>query len=202
MSNLSQPDGTSLSLSEVEAVLAAVSDVKSDRRNTFQYRLKNLLKVGLLPHVPAGRGKTAKYDCCDLFEFAVAVELLQFGLGPERAVAQIGRLKGGLRKGATAAAKDVTGQSGIPIFLRFDPFELERMTAEIGSDWQFFDGYHEGPSPEADALERRIALINLARLSEAIVLALHELKIMTPTEYADGLSAGVQAGRWTEDTGP
>ena len=76
----------SLRFSEVEALFAGVHLVASDKRIAFQGRLKALLRIGLLPDVMLGRGRAATYSAPDVFILGVALELLQLGLSPERAV--------------------------------------------------------------------------------------------------------------------
>lgn len=73
----------------VEALLADVHGIASDRRTAFQARLKNFLRLGLLDDVKAGRGKAAKYEIHHILTLAVALEFAQLGMTPERIVTRL-----------------------------------------------------------------------------------------------------------------
>ena len=85
---------------EVEAALAALHAIASDKRTAFQARLKNFLRLGLLQDVKSGRGKAASFDAHHIVLFAVALELTQLGARPELAVemtrGSLGRLAQGV----------------------------------------------------------------------------------------------------------
>jgi hypothetical protein len=74
-----------MAFSGLEALLADLHEIASDKRMAFQGRLKNLLKIGMLQAARKGRGKAATYGAGDLVEMALALELIQIGLPPERA---------------------------------------------------------------------------------------------------------------------
>lgn len=196
MSNVSQVP-LNFSMAQVEAVLAEVNDIRSDRRNTFQYRLKNLLKVGLLPHVPAGRGKTASFNACDLFEFAIAVELLQFGMGPERSLDQLHRLRGGILLGAADLCQPDRPLEEKPIYLRFDPFDLEQMTKPVGYHSLFKHRFQRG-SITADVKDRRFALINLRVLGNALLTALDQLNLTSTASFKTSMREHLRNGWWVD----
>lgn len=70
---------------QVEAVLAAINHVADDKRVAFAGRLKFLQKNGVPMRTAPGRGKSGNYSFENLVQLAVAVELLQCGLTPQRA---------------------------------------------------------------------------------------------------------------------
>lgn len=68
---------------EVEQVLATANAIPEDRRRQFSARLRNLFRVGL--GLPEGRvGRRNNYDPESLLKLALAVELMQLGLMPEK----------------------------------------------------------------------------------------------------------------------
>jgi hypothetical protein len=76
----------SITFGQLEAMLSVSHDIASDKRTAFQARLKNLHRLGLLSALGAGRGRAAQYRAGDIVEMALALELSQLGLSPERVV--------------------------------------------------------------------------------------------------------------------
>lgn len=68
---------------EVERVLAKANDISNLDRIRFAARLRNLFRVGLA--IPKGKGgQRNNYDPESLLKLALAVELMQIGLLPEK----------------------------------------------------------------------------------------------------------------------
>ncbi len=78
--------GVELGFNQVEASLAELHGIASDKRIAFGGRLKQLLKQGLtdVKRRP-GRGKAGSYSFADLMRFAVALDFIQAGLMPQMA---------------------------------------------------------------------------------------------------------------------
>lgn len=74
---------------QVEAVLSAVNNIADDKRVAFTGRLKFLQKNGVPMRSSTGRGKAGSFSFDHLLQVAVAVELLQAGLTPQRAAALV-----------------------------------------------------------------------------------------------------------------
>lgn len=71
----------------MEARLARIHEIASDKRTQFQARLRNFQRLPARPipaGVKAGRGKTVFYSPGQVVEVALALELTQLGLLPER----------------------------------------------------------------------------------------------------------------------
>ena len=81
----------SMGFAGVEALLAEVNSIQRDKRTAFQARLKNFLRLGLLPDVKEGRGKAASYETHQVLMLALAVEFTQLGFPPDATVAMIRR---------------------------------------------------------------------------------------------------------------
>ena len=75
-----------LRFGELEAILADINDIPSVQRTSFQARLKDIQRQGLLRMEELPRGKAAVYGARELILMAIAVELCQFGLSTNRAV--------------------------------------------------------------------------------------------------------------------
>lgn len=80
-----------LSFGQVEAVLAAVYEIQDHKRVAFAGRLKMLQKNGLPTGARPGRGKAGTYSFPHLLQLAVGVEMLQFGLAPQRAASMVAK---------------------------------------------------------------------------------------------------------------
>lgn len=75
-----------LRFGELEAVLADLNGIPSHQRTAFQARLKNFHRLGFPAGIGQGRGKAVIYTARELILMAVAVELTQLGLTPERVI--------------------------------------------------------------------------------------------------------------------
>jgi hypothetical protein len=76
----------SLRFGELEAVLADINGIPSTQRTAFQARLKNFHRLGFPEGIGKGRGKAVIYTARETVLMAVAVELTQLGLTPERVI--------------------------------------------------------------------------------------------------------------------
>ena len=72
---------------ELEGVLASVHGIDQTKRTAFQSRLKNFHRLGYPLGFRAVKGKAATYTPLQIIEMALAVEMTQLGLPPERAAA-------------------------------------------------------------------------------------------------------------------
>ena len=70
---------------ELEAVLAAVHGIDQTKRTAFQARLKNFHRLRYPIGFSAMKGKAATYSPLQIIEMALALEMTQLGLPPERA---------------------------------------------------------------------------------------------------------------------
>ena len=77
---------TSFRFGELEAILADLNGIPSHQRTAFQARLKNFHRLGFPEGIGQGRGKAAIYGARELVLMALAVELTQLGLTPERVI--------------------------------------------------------------------------------------------------------------------
>jgi hypothetical protein len=75
-----------LRFGELEAILADINEIPSVQRTSFQARLKDIQRRGLLRMEGLPRGKAAAYGTRELILMAIAVEMCQFGLSSMRAV--------------------------------------------------------------------------------------------------------------------
>lgn len=181
MSNSTQ-HGWDLSFGQVEAALGTLCDIQPSRRSMLQSRLKNLFKVGFLPHVAAGRGKAARYGAGEIFQLAFAIELMQFELGPHGIIDAMKRLDA-MVVAAAAEAGAFLSQKMQPLsvnqhlYLSFDPSGLEALSRDWGSAPKPTERIYRGEQPESDRAARRLAIINITRLSIdlADALASHDL---------------------------
>ncbi len=74
-----------LTFGQVETVLSRLNRISDEKRGAFVGRLKFLQRNGVPQRDTPGRGKAGTYTLEQLFELALAVELLQAGLAPQLA---------------------------------------------------------------------------------------------------------------------
>jgi len=71
---------------QVEELIADVHRIFPSRRPALNARLKHFKRLGFPSGVNTGRGKAAAYDGGATFKLLLAFQLLELGIGPERAV--------------------------------------------------------------------------------------------------------------------
>lgn len=118
-------------------MLAHTHNIASEKRTAFQARLKNLLKLGLLPQVTSGRGKAATYSPWDLILLAITLELSQLGLTPARALLVIQINQRNIATvvwNAADAGPPRDGKLPFPMLLSFDPRGLAELELNSTGD--------------------------------------------------------------------
>ena len=115
----------------VEAALARLHNIASDKRTAFQARLKNFLRLGLVSDVKAGRGKAASYNAGHVLLLALALEMTQVGVGPDAAVRII---QGNMRSITKAVKASISPSGGLPAenwspaIIYFDPHSMQALS--------------------------------------------------------------------------
>jgi hypothetical protein len=124
------------SFGEAEASLAQVHRVADAKRTAFQARLKNLLKLGLLPDVQAGRGRAAAYGPWHLFQLGFALECAQLGMTPARTIGLMQNNLWFLCQVALMVGRHGGGRDGhlLPMMVTFDPSALNDMVPDDFGD--------------------------------------------------------------------
>jgi len=180
----------------LESLLADLQPIASAKRTKFQARLKNFHRLKLLTGASSGQGKAAKYQAGDVIVMALAVELSQLGLSPERCVRLLTDDENTfpLRMAIHMAARHVRDRPqdyAQPLrdkddpafmFLYFDPTVLEPLMREADDDHDsatatfFYGGMGDvrdsigrwTAGSSAPGLLRRLALINVTALVNEI----------------------------------
>lgn len=120
----------SATFAKVEALLAEVHDIASDKRTAFQARLKNFVRLGLVDQVKAGRGKAAHFSAEHLLMLELALEFAQMGVGPERTVkiirANLDHIAAAV-KASIATTREGFDENWSPTVIYFDPNGLSML---------------------------------------------------------------------------
>lgn len=75
-----------ITFGSLEAALASYQGIADAKRTAFQARLKNFHRLGFPPNLKSEKGRATRYSPADLLLMALAVELSQLGISPERLV--------------------------------------------------------------------------------------------------------------------
>lgn len=70
-------------------VLARALDIPAERESSFLGRFQHLQRLSLIEGINPGRGKAAQYQAHQVVVIALAFQLLQLGISPEKAVQMI-----------------------------------------------------------------------------------------------------------------
>lgn len=110
---------------EVETALAHLIGVHPEKRARFQALLKQLQRMGFPEGVNAGKTSRAAYNASHLFQLAVALEILQIGIAPERAIRFVRTWWDQIRKGLLLAR----AMQGVLIGIAFRPKDFRVLTS-------------------------------------------------------------------------
>ncbi len=173
--------GIAMGFGQVEAALAEVNDIASDRRTAFQARIRNFQRLGLLKDLKATRGNVPRYEPHHLLLLALAVELSQLGVTPDRAVRLLNENMTHVVIASRIASNWLARREQEIMYLYLDPMSLIQLmeaSAEEESSETFFYG---GWSVIRDLMNkggtgdlRRIALINLTQVIDQICSVLQD----------------------------
>ena len=123
---------TTFRFGELEAILADINGIPSVQRTSFQARLKDIQRQGLLKMDELPRGKSAAYGLRELALMAIAVEMCQFGLSTKRAVEVILADEYPLWMSVMMAAGAIQSQPEV-----FNEGTSDTRPAEEGEIWGF-----------------------------------------------------------------
>lgn len=196
---------------QVEAVLADLNEIATDKRVAFSARLKNLQKQGLQSTGSTpGRGKAASLRFGEMMQMALAVDLLRLGLPPQRAAELVRRNWAMLRYSvyqstytqaemiALAEHEGETNPTTTWIWLVRNDALAELTTLGV-SDFDTYEAIDvislEGFGSLVDtlansdsAIDRRTLLINGTQLTREIVgRADHMFRYATPEEMREDI---------------
>lgn len=101
---------TTFRFGEIESVLADINAIPSVQRTSFQARLKDIQRHGLLRMDKLPRGKAAAYGLRELALLAVSIEMCQLGLSTKRAVEVILEDEYPLWMAIVMASNSITGR--------------------------------------------------------------------------------------------
>lgn len=105
--------------SQLLNLLADSMLVPHDRRSAFLGRFQHLQRLSLIEGINPGRGKQAEYQAHQVLLIAIAFQMLQLGLSPERAVKIIKENQEQIRLAIRIAIENQAEIS--PSLLWFDP---------------------------------------------------------------------------------
>lgn len=118
---------------QLESALASMHGIDGSKRTAFQSRLKNFHRLGFPFGFKTSKGKTAFYSAGQVVQMALAVEMTQLGLSPDRTLNVIGQ-----NRFATMMAVRLAARSLVQKPDGFDE-RIERPDTDPLSMFIFFD---------------------------------------------------------------
>lgn len=175
--------GFALAYGEVELILSQMNEVQPRQLGAFRSRLRHLQKLGFPPGINTGKGRPAVYGAGQIMLLALALELIQLGVTPDRAAGLL-RDKRDSVAGATALAMRRIGKEAV--FLVVDPVVL-------GSGEMIFG--HFTLTKLHSLLDKiqtsprltRLALINVTAILKWVNGWLYDFKPESLPDFQDGL---------------
>lgn len=145
-------------------VLAYAMDVDSAGASAFLGRFQHLQRLRLVEGINPGRGKQAEYRAHHAVVIAIAMQLLQLGMTPERAVRIIKDNQDRVRLGISLAVP--SSEEFASAFFHFDPALLSELGAtsdECDHAEQTFD--YSGPGKMLEWIEDMMIRQDVPRLA-------------------------------------
>lgn len=173
----------SLKFGMVESILRALHGLGDDKKVAFESRLRHLQRLGLTPAVKTGKGTRGSYGVRELLNLALALELIELGLHPERAVEIILSAEDKVRDGF---GRSLQSKKVDAIFLGVDPRGLQDGKSKV----EVLTESRLGEAFRADSEDpvTRMSLISLSTLVEKIAGVLEAYRaLFVSTVLADPL---------------
>lgn len=192
-----------LAFGDIEAILAAQHRITPSNRTKFQARLKNLHRLAWPPNFVSVKGKASLYDPGALADMALAVELTQLGLTPERVVHVLTANRWPTLMAYRLAASSLA-QAGDtppdPMFLYFDPAALDalaidqHMVDDTGADYDWDSASHsffyggigivrDNIAAWTSEYDCRLSLVNVTAMLDATAWSPFEPETPQAAEY-------------------
>lgn len=198
----------SLTFGELDAVLAGMHRIDQTKRTAFQSRLKNFHRLGYPIWFQATKGRAATYSPCQIVEMALAVEMTQLGLPPERITAVLGANLWATLKAFQIAARFLADSptgfgecrpdatEPLSMFLYFDPAALHPLTLHLpasvvpdqdeASNSFFYGGIgivREGIASWTSSGSPRLSIVNVTAMIDAVAQSPFEQGTEADTAY-------------------
>ena len=160
--------------SEVERALAAVHEISPSAMGAFRGRIKHFQRLGLVPSSP-GKGRKIAYRLEDVYMWAICLELQEFGIDPT-IIKEFYRLSPLVPLINWLISDGITDNRK---YLVFHPNFLSQWYKNTlwNAKVTFVEDLSEiteKSDPISESLKSRMAVINVARLREAVRKSLAE----------------------------
>jgi hypothetical protein len=186
--------GVELGREQLQALMMRLHRVPAEKRIAMLGRLKHLQRLEWPPGANPGKGKRVRYDPEQIFQLALALELIQLGTTPERAVNTLCYHIKTVWVAAAEASKSAVSGVGDPIFLLFDPASL---STALGGDEvsvnvaPMISSYLDDVTKLLKGLGSkevpRISIVNISALIDRIETELGRLGLGSESSFSEGL---------------
>lgn len=192
-----------LQFAQVEQALASMHSVAGERRSAFQGRLKHYQKQQFPSGINTGRGKAATYFVQHAVQLAVALEMNQVGLTPERTVRLCTEHGGQIQGAVLLATSSLMSDDEEGILLVFDPVVLadlrgEEQWDETGATFEAMraDEFRATFNNQLNLRSRRFALINVTAVVDELSHRLGEVTKRDEFEIRREIRASADQDAW------
>lgn len=157
------------------AVLMELHDITPDRRVPFSARLKHFQRLGLVPEINTGKGRAAIYGPAAFVHLALALEMAQIGIRPERTLNLL-KWAGNLILTAirlTLHPSDIPEDERNDFLIYFQPTALDPTPLGDGQEDQVVQSFFYGPTStlgtrlaesKGEFAFQRLAIINVSHI--------------------------------------
>lgn len=178
---------------ETEEFLTLFNGISPEKRATFRGRIKHFQRLGWPPGTNSGKGGRAVYGSEQILLLAVTIEILQFGVTPERILEQLSPSHLGT---AFKHALEKRGHFSQSVFYVFSPSSLAGMQASSKNQTGFqslvvsLDEFQELVFKSTDFGRRRFAAVNLTCILDAY------LNFFGLSEPTDVSNLAIEIDKW------
>lgn len=195
-----------LTYGQLSELLAKLHYISPEKRTAFRGRLQHLQRLGFPPGANTGKGRAASYGAGSILLLALALELTQVGVSPERSIRLLENNLSFVTSAAKIASNWRAARNKTAMLLYLEPTSLAGLTRpdlETSSDTFFYDSWpilRKRIENYGTRGFRRLALINLSDLIANICEILeHLMEITTEQAFLDALQAWTDEGLSSDD---
>jgi len=197
-------DAIWLTREQLQALMMRLHNVIPERRIALMGRLKHLQRLGWPPDSNLGKGKRVRYSAQQIVLVALALEMIQLGLTPERTVKTLQAHFAYIWPVVSGVA-GARGKMSKPSLLILDPAALSNALDSIEGDGEAVPDRAPGDSDLLEhwtKTERRASVISMNILLKDTDRLLVELEFVKPGAFFNSLQGHRLADSFAQGVRP
>ncbi|WP_022684603.1 hypothetical protein [Sphingobium bisphenolivorans] len=187
--------GIKFSFAQVSSILESVHRIAPVHSSAFRARLKHLQRLGFPSGINTGKGKAAAYGFRELMMLAVALQLIEIGMSPEKATGICQANESDIVRYTVKAINLANSDKKMEYFLVVHHSSLENLRAEREEDQH--DDYRQSAIVIGHTELSRLLANKLSPFERLSIVSLHVLILSI---YGGATKEGLNIGESIADS--